>query len=158
MAQGYIFDFIPTSSSLYPTSDYNRSYIELSAASGVEVDYYTAIVDWNFVTPQGTMNSANSVIAFVGGENGLSWSWDSSTISFNANPVFNTRPDDAIYSYLYNDFIQFAYEVAPSDYVLDNANGYWQAAPVPEPSLLPLVLACLGGVVLNRRGVTRKKD
>lgn len=142
-SQGYVFDFIPTESNLYPTTNYVGSHVVLNASSGDTVDYMTALVDWSFVTPQGTLNSTNSHVAFeFGSPAGITW--NSSTISFAGGAEFYIYSQASPIVIPFTDNLNVSYQTGSFSYESDSVYGYWQAVPVPEPNLWALLLACSG--------------
>jgi hypothetical protein len=149
-AQTYSYDFIPTQTELYPLSDYVGSFVELTAPSGVNVDYTTAIAAWNFVTPQGTLTTANSHVTF--GDDTLSW---------NASTI--TAFDGGAYFYIYSQLspiavpetglLDFSYYVGNNTYNIDGVFGYWEAVPgsVAEPPTMCLMIPIFLGALFMKR-------
>jgi hypothetical protein len=152
-AQIYRYDFIVTATggNTYPLSDYEGIYVDLTAPSGVNLDYTTAIADWNIPTGWGTLNTANSYTYSYGGPpTGLSW--NSSTITSFANPCFVEASGGPFYVWLNATFVNVSYYVGNNTYSSDGVFGYWQAEqPVPEPNAFLLALTSLLGLLVIRR-------
>ena len=89
-AQPFQYQFIPSSSNLYPLSSYQGSYVDVEADAGSNIDYATAFTEFMFVTAQGTLNSANSHIAFEfgGPPAGITWNFDLNQITFESGAEY----------------------------------------------------------------------
>lgn len=162
-AQLYRYNFIitATSANTYPLSDYAGIYMDLTAPSGVNVDYGSAIADWNFPTGEGTINHFDSGEFSYGGPAVMSW--NSSTITSFGNTLgfqLNQSYGPAAYPWPGNTAVTVSYYVGNNTYSSDGLFGYWQAepVPVPEPATFWLFLALLAGSVLIRQKAPRRSQ
>jgi hypothetical protein len=157
-AQGYKYAFIPTESQLYPLSDYTGSYVVLNGPSGSNVDYSIALAGWNFVTAQGTLNSANSHIAgFAYPTEGISWDSSAGTISFVGGAEF--YPYGAASPIVVPSFgavdLNISYQISPFGFQTDNVFGDWHLESVPEPTTFALAGLGLATFLMFRRNASR---
>jgi len=149
--QLYRYDFVITATGTlnYPVSDYSGIYLDLTAPSGVNVDYGTAIAGWNFPTGQGTINQGNSGEFSFGGPAVMSW--DSSTITSIGNTLgFSLASGTTASPWPGNTAVTVSYYLGNNNFVSDGLFGYWQAEPIPEPAAVWLGLAPLAGLLVIR--------
>jgi len=152
----YRYDFVITATGTlnYPVSAYAGIYLDLTAPSGVNVDYGTAIGGWNFPTGQGTINTGNGSEFSYGGPGVMSW--DSSTITSFGNTLgFSLPSGTTAYPWPGNTAVTVSYYVGNNTFVSDGLFGYWQAEPIPEPAAAWLCLATLAGLFVVRRRYLR---
>ena len=154
----YRYDFIITATGTltYPLSDYAGIYLDLTAPSGVNVSYGSAIAGWNFPTGQGTINPANSSEFSYGGPAVMSW--DSSTITSIGNTLGFASGGTTAYPWPGNTAVTVSYYVGNNNFSSESLFGYWQPETVPEPAAVWLCLATLtSAFAVRRRNLRQSK-
>lgn len=154
-AQLYRYDFIVTATGTlsYPLSAYAGISLDLTAPSGNDVSYGSAIAGWNFPNGQGTITPANSSEFSYGGPAVMSW--DSSTITSFGNVLGFASGGTTAYPWPGNTAVTVSYYVGNNNFSSESLFGYWQAETVPEPAAVWLCLAMLTGWFVVRRGAGR---